>query len=322
MGSFSPYDFADDIINFVKTYEKPEDITIDAVRQFYEDSVKEPDDITEKELYETYFEPFRHVMLRRFRPFTSVAIHFHAYAISRYLYNDFDYVAIVAGTEGKGKSTFELNSAEDLKKLGINYSLEDMIFRGSTEEEVLKIISEYKMGQVCFDEAKPFFDKRQSMNSEQVEIIQEITAQRKNNNIYWMCIGDVDEIDKYFRERRAREVVLIPDRKLFVVLLNMGIVGMGRDRFRLDFLDEYVLRQNRLDYKRQISQVMNLPSAHMVGSFYKVEQELFNKYRAIKEEKNSLARQLQKLKILRRRQKKGSFRFNPLAKFMDGGADG
>lgn len=304
---FNTWDFSQKILDFLEHLDG--EATIDQVSDFYKRHIVEPSDITEKELFTFYLEPLRN--LKRKMVFHPSALHFHAYAQSRYVENDFDYVGLRCGTEGKGKSTFALNEAEDLKWLGIPYKMEDILFRGSTVDEALKVISETRKGLVWIDEAKAFFDKRQSLNFEQVELIQEITAQRKNNNIYALCIGDVDEVDKYFRERRAREVVIIPDRKIFIVLLNMGIVGMGQDRFRLDYLDWIISQQKKLSYTAQISALANLPSAYAVGHFGRANNELFAEYKEVKEEKNSYARFIQKQKLMKR--KKQNYREN--AKF-------
>jgi hypothetical protein len=301
--NFNAREFSETIWDFVEKRQKEKHpIDVLDVKAFYEEYVNEPTgDITEKELFGLYFEPLRWLRWRRGMLFC--AQKFHSYAMSRYIENDFDYVAVVAGTEGKGKSSFVLDSADDLAKLGIGWNMNDLLFRGSSAEDALNAISATNHGQVIFDEAKPFFDKRQSMNSEQVELLQEITAQRKNNNIIWLCIGDVDEIDKYFRERRARSVIMIPDRKLFVVLLNMGVVGMGRDRFRLDYLQDVILMQNKLDYTAQISELTNLASAHTIGQFPKYNAERFAEYVKLKNEKNSAVRAIQKFKSLKRRKK-------------------
>mgnify|MGYP001474711914 CR=1 FL=1 len=294
------WDLSKQIMEFIR--ERPEGIGIDSVEDFFKSKIKEPSDITEKELYEYYFRPY--VQLRKAPEFHAHAMLFQAYSTSRYLYNDFDYISVVCGTEGKGKSTWTLIASELLKKLGVNYKFEDIIFRGTPVEKVLEVISESKMSTVWMDEAKAFFDKRMSMATDQVELIQEVTAQRKNNNVLRLCIGSVEEVDKYFRERRAREVVIIPDRKIFITLLNMGIVGMGEDRFRLDMLNWIITSAGRLDYREQISRLASLPSAHVVGHFNRAPQELFDAYKILKEGSNSHDSDLRRLAMAQKRQRK------------------
>jgi len=240
-------------------------------------------DITEKELFEHFFLPMKFWFFKK--PLMFNLTKFLAVAIYSYLEADFDYITAITGTEGKGKSSLTLYLISYLKQLGIEFTWKNLVMRYTPTKNVEDILKEQK-NSLWFDEAKIYFDKRESMTRERIRLNQEITASRGLNNAYFLCLGDIDEIDKYFRERRVRSLIIIPDRKIYLHLLNLGIVGMGEDRFRLDYFN-YVLRfQSNIDYNSQISLLLNLPSTHGIGLFpppqyseFKKEYEKYYEYK-------------------------------------------
>lgn len=217
---------------------------------------------------------------------------YQAAAIFRYIQNDFDYIMGICGTEGKGKSVASLLLANYLQELGMEFDIDKhMFFRGDANKEgFMKVYENLSMNNKTvniFDEGKAFFDKRDSMNITRKDVLQEVASQRSKNNVMLINVGDISEIDVYFRNRRCRTILMIPDRSIGVGLQNRAIIGMGEDRFRLEYF-EYLLRfQRRVDYNAQIQLLIKLPTQYGYGHIPHIPMEDYNSYKAMKDERNS-----------------------------------
>lgn len=198
------------------------------------------------------------------------------YALAMYFYteNDFDYVAILMGMEGIGKSTLGMVIGLYLRELGRNFDPENsIIYTRHEHEDVVDIVRGRTNSVIMFDEGRKFFDLRASMDVNRLSILEAFTTERWRRNIYLICISDISEIDKYFRERRARTVFVIPDRQIFFALQNKSIFGMGDDRFGLERLNWQISNAHTVSYETNMSLLLRLPTCHGFGHFKKFDYE-------------------------------------------------
>lgn len=231
-----------------------------------------------------------------------------AYRMWAFINAEFDYVASISATEGKAKSTLALHIAYHLKQMGVNVSWDNVFFRGHATVEIRKVIDKInleKKSLLWFDEAKAFFDKREFMNKQRIQFLKDITAQRKNQNIYLLLLGDWEELDIYFRERRLRENILVIDKGLYTSLFNTSLLGVGYDRFYMeDFIRQ--VRYYPFSYLKQMELLATLPSNIGFGTFPAIEGKLWERYLELKELYNQrhYAMEKQKQKGYRKRQGK------------------
>lgn len=210
--------------------------------------------------------------MRRLDEFIATSIYF-------YIYCDFDYVLIVQGLEGIGKSTFSLKIVDNLKKLGLNFDLnKDMITKNWDYEDVIKKLNTTKNTVIYFDEGKKFFDLRRSMYPERIDMLEYFTTERWRKNVYIIAASDLNEIDKYFRERRAKAICLNMDRGLVTFLHSKNLFGVGTDRFYLDKFEKDIDALKKIDFERQCALLMELPSCFGVGFYEKMTGEAWDEY--------------------------------------------
>lgn len=210
--------------------------------------------------------------MRRLDEFIALSIYF-------YIYCDFDYVLIVQGLEGIGKSTFSLKIIEKLKRLGLNFDMtKDMITKNWEYEDVIKKLETCKNTVIYFDEGKKFFDLRRSMYPERIDMLEYFTTERWRKNVYIIAASDLNEIDKYFRERRAKAICLNMDRGLVAFLHSKNLFGVGTDRFYLDKFEKDIDALKKIDFERQCAMLMELPSCFGVGFYEKMKGGIWNEY--------------------------------------------
>jgi hypothetical protein len=218
---------------------------------------------------------------------------FYACAIYRYVEQDFDWIGAICGLEGTGKSNASLYLKDLLVELGMSFDLEnDIFFRGDASPQgfgkAWKSISEQKKHVIIFDEGKAFFDKRQSMNAIRIEMLQELTSQRSKNHVMFINVGDISEIDVYFRDRRCRSILEIPDRRIGINLMNKGIIGMGGDRFGLDYFNYQLNYVRDISYMQQISMLYGLSTQYGIGTIPHVSESDYIAYKEMKDQRNSI----------------------------------
>jgi len=249
---------------------------------------------TQKRIFNICIAPLR--TLCKYHHVKKHFLKFFACAMYRYIEQDYDFVLGITGTEGTGKSACSLLLSKYLEELGMSFDLEnDIFFRGDATAKgfmrAWKSISQQRKHVIIFDEGKAFFDKRQSMNATRVESLQELTSQRSKNHIIMINVGDISEIDVYFRDRRCRAILTLPDRGLGVILFNKGIIGMGGDRFNLDYFNKVLTFTRKIDYLQQISMLSELSTQYGLGSIPIVDEEIYVKYNEMKDKRNSIVDQ-------------------------------
>lgn len=197
---------------------------------------------------------------------------------------DFDYVLINQGLEGIGKSSYSLDIIEELRKLGKEYDPKrDMITKSWEYNDVENLISESKNSIIYFDEGKKFFDLRRSMMPDRIDMLEFFTTERWRRNIYIIAVSDLTEIDKYFRERRAKAITLIPDRGLAFMLHSVNLFGVGQDRFHLERFEQMISTdRNAMNFERQLSLIMSLPTCYGMGLTQPIFGERWDEYYNLK----------------------------------------
>jgi len=246
---------------------------------------------TQKRIFNICFAPLK--QLGKYYHFKKHFIKFLAAGMYRYIEQDYDFIMAITGTEGTGKSATSLYMAQQLQELGMNFNMEtDIFFRGDATpsgfSKAWNSIAEQRKHVIIFDEGKAFFDKRQSMNVVRVESLQELTSQRSKNHIILINVGDIQEIDVYFRDRRCRCVLMLPDRGLGFNLFNKGIIGMGDDRFNLEWFNKMITFSRNIDPLAQIEMISSLPTQYGMGVIPHVDVELYKQYVEYKDKRNSI----------------------------------
>jgi hypothetical protein len=246
---------------------------------------------TQKRIFNICFAPLK--QLSKYHNFKKYFIKFIAAGMYRYIEQDYDFIMAITGTEGTGKSATSLYLAQQLVELGMTFDMDkDIFFRGDATPsgfgKAWASISDQRKHVIIFDEGKAFFDKRQSMNSIRVESLQELTSQRSKNHIILINVGDIQEIDVYFRDRRCRCVLMLPDRGLGFNLFNKGVIGMGDDRFNLEWFNRMITFSRNIDPLAQIEMISSLPTQYGMGVIPHVDVELYNKYVEFKDKRNSV----------------------------------
>lgn len=245
-----------------------------------------PDDTLESELIAGLVLPLRHTFLK-FNPYI-IKRHVDLTALRMYFftYTGWDYFASITATEGKGKSTLAFLLTSKLKKLGLKFSEQTLFFRNTPMAYVIKAINELKKHVLWFDEAKSFFEKREFMTKTRIAFLKDITAQRKNYNVYLLLLGDWRELDIYFRERRLRENILVIDRGFYTSLFNTSVLGVGNDRFYFSMFERYAMKYP-FQYNYQVKVLSQLPSNIGFGTYPRVIGKDWERYLRLKEIYNS-----------------------------------
>jgi len=119
--------------------------------------------------------------------------------------NDFDYVIIVDGPEGGGKSTF---AAHAKAMYDGAYNLENVCYDST---DLLKIMQTAKKGQcVILDEAVTSFMSRTSLDRFQVRLIQAFSIVRERNLVFFLLIPNLGLLDKALQTRAVYRIWVYP----------------------------------------------------------------------------------------------------------------
>jgi hypothetical protein len=222
----------------------------------------------------------------------------------QYVECDFDYVVFVQGLEGIGKSTYALKMVDALRKLGKEFDMKkDMITKAWEYPDVVNRMEEAENSVMFFDEGKKFFDLRRSMHPERIDMLEFFTTERWRRNVYIIAVSDLTEIDKYFRERRAKAITLLPDRGLAYMLHSVNLFGVGQDRFFLERFENMISSdKNSFHFERQLSLLMKLPTCYGFGLTDKYEGgAIWDEYYKLKTESQTTAQKNLEKKLAQRK---------------------
>ncbi len=146
-----------------------------------------------------------------------------------------DYLLVVTGHEGIGKTTFAAQNAEFLSEGKIR---PDQICQDFNEFK--KAYLNAKKGEwVMFDEAGTGLLSRESMKRENIDFVKIAMTSRFKNVGLIFCLPSFFYLDKYFREQRINLLVHIPKTGKFLVygkkeIIHLSVYGIGRRRGKVD----------------------------------------------------------------------------------------
>lgn len=130
--------------------------------------------------------------------------------IKRIIRTDQDWLHIVTGYEGSGKSNLGIQIC---KTIDPTFIVKRITF---TSEEFLIAINEAKPYQaILMDEGVEGFFSRRAMSKENVDIAKTLTQIRFKNLFICICIPDWFLLDSYVRSHRVRSLTVVKERGIF-----------------------------------------------------------------------------------------------------------
>lgn len=119
--------------------------------------------------------------------------------------DDFDYVIIVDGPEGGGKSTF---AAHAKAMYDGKYSLDNVCYDST---DLLGLMQTAKKGScIILDEAVTSFMSRTSLDRFQVRLIQAFSIVRERNLVFFLLIPNLGLLDKALQTRAVYRIWVYP----------------------------------------------------------------------------------------------------------------
>lgn len=222
-----------------------------------------------------------------------------ASAIYAYIQNDFDYLMMVNGLEGTGKSSLAINLAFRLKAMGLGFNLPTHIFFKSTPEDyIINMIENTERQVFIFDEARAHFWKRSSQTKAQKNRIMSLTMQRARNHVYLLCTRQPDDVDVDLRDSRVASVLYSIDKGEVAFLVNRNVGFSTKDPFgfnRLEKMFKYKQIKTPLQLRKEI---VNLPSLYAYFRVAGLPDKIYLAYKELKMNLNKIGKiNLQKISV-------------------------
>jgi len=168
---------------------------------------------------------------------------------------DQDFIVVVTGYEGLGKSTLALEMCNEWDP---EFSEQKITFHPKNFRKT--VINSKFPDAVMLDEGAFSFFSRNAMSGDVKKNVQLLTACRKYNLMIIICVPDFFILDKYLREHRVRAVVRVTKRGRFQV-------------FNFKNLQRIEKKKGKIKY----------PKASFAGSFGKMTGEIWKRYNAKKD---------------------------------------
>jgi len=126
---------------------------------------------------------------------------------NEYLTDDLDFVLVVSGKEGMGKSTLAWLIC---KYVDSSFNANRIAY---DSQEFKKLLNESKPGQaILLDEGEWLLYSRESMTRQNIDITKILAAIRLKNILMVICIPSFLKIDSYVRSHRAKALAIVPCR--------------------------------------------------------------------------------------------------------------
>lgn len=155
--------------------------------------------------------------------------------IQNYLKSDRDFVVLIGGYEGAGKSTLAIHLGRiACPNFRIN---KDILYTLDDLEQRLKTVPKYHT--LILDEAVEIAFGRNAMKKEQKRIIQMFMQIRQKNICFIMLIPNIKDIDKYFREHRASRWIEVIKRGTFKSHEKIKNIYDGKIFWRQCYVDDF-----------------------------------------------------------------------------------
>lgn len=124
--------------------------------------------------------------------------------VEKYLKNNNDYISIITGQEGSGKSSLAFCLSHLTADYGDSkFDLENVNFY--PDETRLAADKLPERSPLEIDEGSNIFNKYESMTEKVRETVKKLTMMREYNLHTIICISDIYELHKYFKEHRMQE---------------------------------------------------------------------------------------------------------------------
>lgn len=137
---------------------------------------------------------------------------------------DKDFVMVVSGQEGIGKSCCALNIC---KQFDPDFSVKDIVF---TTKEFIQRVKESRPGKaILIDEGGIQFFSRDSMTTRVKNSVKLLTGCRKYNLLIVVCVPSFFILDKYIRDHRVGCLVNVYERGRFVVFGKEQVEQITKD---------------------------------------------------------------------------------------------
>jgi len=154
---------------------------------------------------------------------------------------DYDWLHVVTGKEGVGKTSLALRYCIDINP---DFSVDDVIF--STKELVEWVKHSKKGMPVLIDEGALVFFSRDTMRGANKEAVKLLTGMRTFNLFVAICVPNFWVLDRYIREHRVKTVARVIKRGFFWHYSPHSVKKIVRDRKtlktvwpRYDFRERY-----------------------------------------------------------------------------------
>lgn len=216
---------------------------------------------------------------RGFDPLVWIAL-----GIKSYIDSDFDYLMMINGLEGTGKSSLSIRLAYYLKAVGLRFNLmTNVFFRTTPVEYILMMIEKLNRQVFIFDEARAQFWKRTFANKTQRDLIMSIVMQRFRNHVYLLNTRQTDDIDMDLRNSRVASTLYIIDRGLAAFLINTSHGSATKDPFYFDHLIKSSRVKDKIDI---LYEIMKLPSFVALIKYDKLPPKIEEAYKVLKAKLN------------------------------------
>ncbi len=137
---------------------------------------------------------------------------------------DFDWLHVVEGYEGNGKSTLAIQIC---KYVDPSFSAHRIVF---TPDQFTMLLKKIKKGSaVLIDEGGLMLFSRNSMQGDNINLIQHLTTIRAKNLFICICTPTITIVDKYVREHRIRSMTRVVRRGCFYFYSRKRILQIYQD---------------------------------------------------------------------------------------------
>jgi len=194
--------------------------------------------------------------------------------------NKFDYLCVVDGSRGLGKSTFGVKVMHRVKCPIPFKARRDIVYE---QKDVIRHIASKKGGCILVDEAVNVIYNRDFYSEGQKTLIKQINMYRDSNNIMILCVPSFADLDVQLRElcsmritilRRGVGLVQVPKKSLY-------------DKDIWNVKSNSVLEKKWSESKTKNPKYSQLSTAVGIITFGDLTTAQRNEYEAIKQEKRN-----------------------------------
>lgn len=145
--------------------------------------------------------------------------------IKEALATDLDWLHIITGYEGCGKTTLAFDMCSYLDP---DFNISKIVF---SSQELIEAVRKSKPGEaVLVDEGALVFFSRDSMTKAAKQAVKLLTGMRTYNLFLCICVPDFFILDKYIRNHRVRSVSNVTERGMANFYFNSTVRKIIKDK--------------------------------------------------------------------------------------------